>query len=135
MIHNLDEVPKRTPQPGPAVKLCHLIISECLKSGHPSIRLTGGDLYEGLEVLSVQYLVDGSWTDVMKIPAGPGVAVMARFRSMCDIDPARDPQQGGIFRVSAGGHQASVTAHFRRSADGVEHGELQITSSPLEGAK
>lgn len=135
MIHNLDVVPDGAPQPRPAVKLCNLIISECLDSGHTSIRLSGGGFHEGVEVLSVQHLVDGSWKDVMKIPAAPGVAVLAHLRSMCEVDPAHHPQQESTFRVRAHRVQASVTAHFRRSADGVEHAELQLTSHRPDGGE
>ena len=128
MIHNLDEVPREMLQPRPAVKLCNLIISECLKGGHAGIQLNGGGVYEGMEVLGVQFLIDGAWKDAMKIPAAGGVAVLAHFRSMCDVDPTGHPQQRGTFKVSGSGHNASVAAHFTQSADGVEHAELQLSS-------
>lgn len=130
MIHNLDEVPDGTPLPRPAVKLCNLIISECLDGGHTSIRLSGGDSHDGEEVLGVQYLVDGSWKDVMKIPAAPGLAVLAHLRSMCDVDPAHNPRQEGTFSVQTRGAEASVTAHFTRNAEGAEDVELQVTPHP-----
>ena len=127
MIHNLDEGSDGAPQQRVTVKVCQLIISECLDGGYTGARLNGGEFHEGEEVLGVQYLVDGSWLDIMKIPAGPGVAVLAHLKSMCDVETGDQPQQEGTFRVQAGGVQATVNAQFSRSVDGVDHAELQLT--------
>ena len=130
MIHDLDQVPERTP---PAVKLCGLIISEALARGYAGVCLRGGDSHNGTEVLGVQYMVDGAWIDVMKIPAGPGAAVVAHFRAMCDDDPAHHPGHEGTFVVRARDVEAVVTAQFAQNAAGTEDGTLQLTLRSAPG--
>jgi hypothetical protein len=124
MIHDLDQVPERT---APAVKLCGLILREALVRGQTDLRLCGGDSHNGVDVLGVQYLVNGAWSDVMKIPANPGAAVLARLRAMCDEDPAHHPQGEGTFVVRAQDIEASVTAQFRQNAAGTDDVRLQLT--------
>lgn len=128
MIHDLDDQPGVASPARPAVRLCHLIIRECLEGGHAGIRMNGGCSYEGTEVLDVRYLVDGDWKDVMKVPAPAAVAVLQCLRSMCDGDPSQHPRREGTFRVRAGGVEASVTAHFTRGGDGVEQVEMRLTA-------
>ncbi len=127
MIHDFDVGPTGA---GPTVRLCNLIISECLTGGHTSIRLTEGEAVEGEETIAVQYLVEGDWKEVMRIPSQAGVQILAHLRSLCDVGPTRDPNQEASFRVCTGGYEVSVAASFVKVDSGGEEVELRLTPHP-----
>ena len=76
----------------------------------------------------VQHLVEGVWTDVTSIPAAAGV--IPQLKSMCDIDPACDPDYAGYFRVRARGREALIVAQFERGIGGLNQAHLQVTYEP-----
>ena len=118
---------------GPGSPIAHLgdmIIAKGLGTGFDSIRLCEGEATEGMEAVSVRYLVDGDLREVMKIPSQLRLPLVAHLRSMCDVDPVHHPKQEGSFKVRGRGRETSIVASFSKTKSGGEEVELQLTPSP-----
>lgn len=101
---------------GPVIKLCNLMLSECLLTGFTEVRLAAP---EG-EGAAVQYGRGNEWKDVMKLPAGGQSAVVNRFKVMANLDIAKRPEQEGTFTIRTQGRELVVAITVKVAKGGAE---------------
>lgn len=97
----------------PAVRLCHLALSEGLAASASAVRFEP-DPKAG----SVAFEVSGGWKEVMMIPVPAYGAVVSHLKSMAGLIAARLPAQQGSMQLQGEARSAIATLAVRDRPDG-----------------
>lgn len=121
-VYDLDPVAAAAQRP--VAHLCHLMLSESLRTGCDGLRVLAPEEQRA----RVQMHRDGTWVDVMALPAQAQVPVINRLKVMANLDIARRPVQEGTLKVRLRGEERSLAITVRLRGD-FEEASLELSPS------
>jgi len=120
-VFDLDGHDERPTSDRPLVRLCSLILLECIASRVSDLQLS---LVENKGVATVQ--LQGSWKEMMNYPAPMHGAMVNRFKVMANLDLAKQPTQEGELRVRGHGREVRIRITVRKEPTGAEEALLHF---------
>jgi type II secretory ATPase GspE/PulE/Tfp pilus assembly ATPase PilB-like protein len=114
-VHDLDDAVAAGSAQGPVARLCNLMISEGLYANGDELRVCAPTT----ESAQVQLHREGTWVDIMRVPAQAQSPVVNRLKVMANLDIAKRPLQEGTLKVRLQGQVLSlaITVRLRGTAE------------------
>ena len=120
-VYDLDGHDERPTSERPLVRLCALILLECLASGAQDLQLA---IIDGTGIAKV--CQQGSWKDMMTYPTQMHDGIVNRLKVMANLDVAKRPVQSGELRVRGHDRQVRIGIEVRKQPSGAEEASLHF---------